>query len=516
MRDKINSKVFKNILIYAFFLIAMLFVLQRKENYMEDELLTYNLSNGKGWLEPTDGKKYIPADEPFIEYLASDGNLNIKQVWTRQKLDVHPPLYYLIVHIICCMFPYSVSIRYAGIINIVFQLLSLYILRKLIDCYTDVEKVKVITSLSYVFSAGILSITAFLRMYVMLGFWVLLISYIHIRNIERIEIKTCICLFFVTVAGALTHYHFILYAFLLSLVVGIYILIDKRFNEAIWLIITMGLAGVVSYLIFPSMVDHIFFEYRGEGSIENIKHMSFLDRFSEYYSIINKELFGGLMAIFICSAVFAFFLKENEDIENFISLPDTRKYAYLIVPSVSFFAIVAKSTPAVSDRYIYPVYPVLLVGMICLFYRIIKLFFIDNNRSVRILAVIMIICVTGGLLQCKWEWLYLDSRDNIAFAEEEGKEAEAICIYNGSWRLLPSYLEIKRFKSATFYSCNDDLEMIISHIFENKDVKICVFIVGLDDSDMVKIKQSVELEGYSVYHTGEFGYAKSLYLKRAN
>jgi len=74
-------------------------------------------------------------------------------------------LYFL--HTLCSFFPEKFSKWYAGIINIFFALLTLYILRKLVLNLTKNKEISNIVSFVFILSPGILSAISFFRMYIM-------------------------------------------------------------------------------------------------------------------------------------------------------------------------------------------------------------------------------------------------------------------------------------------------------------------------------------------------------------
>ena len=114
----------KRICVYIIFIIISIIVLNSKKNYHVDELYSYSLANHDGDLniEIEDGKEYEPADSPFISHLTlSPKNiLNYEMVWENQIRDVHPPLYYCLVHFVSSFTPNYFTKWTAGIINIIF------------------------------------------------------------------------------------------------------------------------------------------------------------------------------------------------------------------------------------------------------------------------------------------------------------------------------------------------------------------------------------------------------------
>ncbi len=173
---------------------------------------------------------FSPASRPYVEAMASNGKFDLKHIWIQQANDTHPPLYYIFVHAVCCLFPNSVSVRYAGIINIVFMLLTFWIFRKILKLLISDDTAVYLLSVMFVFTAGILSMITLLRMYVMSMFFITLFTYLIIRNIDKYEIKDFIYLGLVVTCGALTHYYCIAYDFFVSVCVVAIMFIGKRFK----------------------------------------------------------------------------------------------------------------------------------------------------------------------------------------------------------------------------------------------------------------------------------------------
>ena len=184
-----TKKLLKSLMIYAAFTLIMLVLMSMKAGYHVDELLTMELSNSDTGFMPEKGVRYTPADAPYVSQLSSDGHVNLRNVWHQQANDVHPPFYYAIVNIVFSFFAGSVSMRYLGLINIVFELITLYFVRKLLEVLLDQDDFdKDVLSWGFILCAGILSMTAFFRMYVMAICAITAFSYILVRDLGKMEI----------------------------------------------------------------------------------------------------------------------------------------------------------------------------------------------------------------------------------------------------------------------------------------------------------------------------------------
>ncbi len=134
-----------------------------------------------------EGFTYEPAGKPYMDYLTADEEdcFNYINVWQSQASDVHPPLYYVCLHTICSLFPGTFSKWYAGVINIFFAIMTLWVVRRTVNIFSTSEFLLFIASVVFIFSPGILNAVSFFRMYVVAMFCVALITYQFIKIIFR-------------------------------------------------------------------------------------------------------------------------------------------------------------------------------------------------------------------------------------------------------------------------------------------------------------------------------------------
>ena len=135
------------------------------------------------------------------------------------------------------------------------------------------EEICNIISFTFIVSPGILSIIPFFRMYIMAMFFTTILTYIIIEEIDisKDTFNFNLKLYFISVFGALIHYYCIFFTITICFIFLILLLIQKKWVSIIKLIIT-GILGVfTAILIFPAMINHIFYGYRGKESFSNIK-----------------------------------------------------------------------------------------------------------------------------------------------------------------------------------------------------------------------------------------------------
>lgn len=483
------QKILKRVWIYIIFVILSVIIISGKKNFHIDEMFSYGLANfvltddmSKGLgMQPEEGRIYEPAEDAYLEYLSvqPEQRYNFSNVWYNQSLDTHPPLYYLLLHIICSLFPRQFSIWYAGIINIIFAVLTLWCVRKIVLEMTHSDSAVLAASLFFVCSAGILSNISFLRMYVMTLFFVTFITYLMIK---MTKLKDVIVLALVSVLGALTHYYFIVYLFFICLFVGIYLLIKRKYAQTGLFVLAMVCAGGISTIIFPAMLQHMFLGGNGRGgeSIDNFTNISdYAERLKIFYDIINKELFGGCLTYLAVFLVILLVLMHAECrgggifTKNRFLMPEVNiKWVLLILPSICYFLLVSKIAVYGVDRYIFPIYAVVLTWTVCLLYRMGK-YLIRKRHQYTAASILLAIVLVSSWRQCTWDYLYKNTESFLKTAEQY-KDVDCVYVYDASYRVQPSYYEVSNYKRVVFWNVNNMDSMKGRDYCRNKELIVCI------------------------------------------
>lgn len=489
-----NNSYGISLLIIVLFIVAMCVVLSYKANFFVDEIFTYGKANyktplsfhltadtGGVYVPIEDGKIYYPGGKALMDYVVvqPEHRFDYANVWKNEAKAVHPPFHSALVHTVSSFFPGKFSRWFAGIINIVFAVLTLFVLRLLSRCYIDDERLINFTSIAFAFSGGILSAITFLRMYIMAMFWVTLLTYCFVRRFKEQESDRSFYLkvFTVTVCGAMSHYYCIVYAAFICGVFGVYLLFRKEYREIVCFVSSMAVAGIVSYLIFPAVIIHIFSGPRGIEVMENAAVFSdFFSRLKSFLRIINEQLLGNcgnvlaLGLIIMCVALADKYYnnwKQNNRITfsdfiyNSISKNFLMRHVLLIVPTVLFFITVAKITVYRTDRYMFPIYGNIIL-IVCLL-----LVHIFHQVSVSKICKLCLVCLALCIITIKswstvgWPYLYQDSK---LFLEKVSgySSVDNICLYDAAWKICPMLMETQAYKSIQF--CNYNNEQIMQEI----------------------------------------------------
>ena len=486
-----NFKVF-----YLIFLVLMLVIIGRKTNLHVDEIFSYGLANQQGTIQIQieNGVKYSPASAVFMDYMTVNSNnkFDYVNVWDNQKKDVHPPLYYVILHTICSFFPEVYSVWFAGVINIIFALLTLFMLRKIVRLMCDDNNILNIVSISFIFSAGVLSAVSFLRMYILAMFIVTWITFLVIDSVQEFERRKLLQIFVVSILGALTHYYCIVYVFFLSLLLGIHFICKKKWKDLITFISIMVCAGLSAISIFPAMLNHVFSGYRGTESIDNLSNHSwseYWERLKSFFTLIDKQIFGEMIGIIIVLCVFIelfVFVVNTEErgiFENYKIKKDNSliKWILLVVPSILYFLLVSKSAVYVADRYLFPIYAICLISIVLVIYKVSK-GVIKKDKLYLFLIFCCAIITANSWRGTSWNYLYTSSQQLTDKAKEYAS-LDCLFVYDTSWKVQPSFYEVRNYNSVTFVPPNN-LD-IIKNLDCISQTELIVSIIG-DSENIVK------------------------------
>ena len=316
---------------------VMFFYIDKKEGFHEDEIFSYTASNGKyanillsyalkdntdtilksdSFLETIQNLVYYMENyeeyqaeeslliserttsiwrtaEEAVECLQIDSTSEIMDFFTvywHTARDVHPPLFYFIVHIVSCLFFNTFSKYIIFIINLVFFLGTCLLLMRIMK-KLDRNSLSIPVLILYGFSIGAISTVMFQRMYMMLTFFTVYFLYTNLKiyyndfNLtKKLKIELCV----VTILGFLTQYYFCVYAAFVAIVMIALMLIQKLSKkDIICYIMQFVKSAIIGVILFVPSIYHIFFSYRsvtGSGS-----DYTFLEKFVS----LGESIFDG-------------------------------------------------------------------------------------------------------------------------------------------------------------------------------------------------------------------------------
>lgn len=516
-----KKQMVENIIVYGLMIVICIWLLQGKNNFHIDEMFSYGLSNCVGSIEmlpPEEGKVFSPTKEAYYEYLtvAEDQRFNYENVWINQQADVHPPLYYSILHTICSIWPGTFSIWYAGIINIAAVVFSLLAVRKILDLIEMNLLNKSIVSGLFIFSTGVWSAVSFLRMYALTMFWTTLTAYIFLRTIKEKQLfwKDFITMFVVAVCGALTHYYYLVYLFFLCVVYFVYLVFNDK-KKIILYLVTYAAAGFTAIKIFPAMIFHMFEDYRGEESIENLNAFSienFWDRFKIFKDLVDTQLFAGYFTVLLIISIIVLIVRftwAGIDKKKIECKNVGWFWSVLIIPCICYFALVTQMAVYTDARYMIPIYGGLIVSVFGVLFQTI------SKAAPEVFGRI-IICLTGVFIigsmviknQCDFRRLSVEETDII----EKYADNDCVYVHDGSWRIQASFAEMRNYESIRFFT--EDNFYTYSELEKEKDDLIVAIVSECDTEAVVKkvLELYPELKQYE--KVGSFAYSDTFYFSK--
>lgn len=419
----------REILIITIFLIIQtiiyIYVGTQKSYIHIDEAYSFGLANYKR-VEIQDNEDFFNNwhnKEYYEDYLSvqEDEMYNYKPVYENQKNDVHPPLYYLILRF-AMSFTNGHFSKWTGIIlNIViymFITIFMYlILKKLFKNEKNAnEKAAILAFISSIILAS-LSNVIYMRMYALLTLEILITIFLHIKLIEseKINYKLLIGIGISALAGVLTHYYYLFYLATLYLILLIKYIKEKKTKALLVYSLVLIIFGIISLIIFPYSIQHIFFGYRGQGVISNLENISeiFPSICGQIYNL-NYYGFNNLMPVFLVAIIgFLIYNKVNKKKTTQIGEKEKEILKLILIPSIVFFTVASIASPWRVLRYIVPVCSLIFVGVTYYLYKLLQGVFGEKKSNILISILLCMVLISPIVFKMKPELLYSERKEIV-------------------------------------------------------------------------------------------------------
>ena len=371
-----------------------------------DEWFSYGLANNASegslfinqkWIDQnTGGTGWIQSEDIWSYFVVDEGEeFDFRSVIDNQKRDVHPPLYYILVHIFCSLTPGAFNMLQSGMVNFIALIGIHIILWKMGKFFFQSEFEKLLPSLVLCFSPITELIFGYDRMYALLVFFCLLITYLQLRLKEDTSNrKILIGLAITTCLGGLTHYYFYMYLFAAFVIyVATEVFISKRSIKNLFpCIISHCVGGITAIVLYPTAIRHMLFSYRGEqirdGLFENK-----IEGFTAYIRYIDEYCFNGYMLMafvaFAIAIVIGWYLKKAD---SFIK----NENMYLFLGTIIlFYGIIAFISYEKLPYYISPIYiPLVILLCVC---GLRAVWFIPNKLKTLVVALLFAFMLGNSL-----------------------------------------------------------------------------------------------------------------------
>jgi len=481
-KSELGYKLAMWLVIFISMIIAVLFC-NKKQGFHYDENYSYYSTNVTYGLYPND-YEWKSVDQIKSEFMVNQGEtLNLGMVKLSQSYDVHPPLYYYALRVVCFLTKNTYS-KWQGLyINLVFYFVCLLLLWKIADIAGNGNRLINLFSLAiFGLSPGYLSTVTFIRMYVMLTMlcFALLLIAMNAFKKESFGWKNC----FIPTAllcclGFLTHYYFIIFAFFVAAYTCLYLVFHKDTRAKAFIYggsVCVGLMAAVLY--YPACVSHIFSGYRGTEATQAFMDASnTFDRINFFVQLLNDFTFSGALyvLVLICILIYMFYVysskskqfrntareQENTKEVSKTSAKIKPEMWLLVVTTIGYFILVCKtgmmpSNPAEALRYECPSYGLIIVLVTVILVSLSGR--VGANKLVPIAILTgTLVCQVFGLINDKVFFIYSDSTMNYEWARANS-DSDIVYIYNpnNSWMIWNDSPELMEYNDIYFIPMTDE------------------------------------------------------------
>ena len=536
---KVNSSKFVVTIILSVLVVLIgIFIMSKKQDLDFDEVGSFGLANNTYQLDIEDYKIYT-GEEILLKYAAvkSGEEFNVKNVFFNQMMDTHPPIYYLILNFVCSLRKNSFSMWYGLIINLILMIVLFWEMRYIFDIVISDKSMSTILSLISFFTYGFINELVFIRMYVLLSvismaFAILIINVIRAsassqapnQALNQHQINFLARFFVLCVLGILTQYHFAVFAFYFSLVFAIYLIRKKEIKLLCLTILSGILAIVVSLIIFPGIINHIF----GKNSlhainVEQARSMSV--KFYEILLTIKRSFFGNAIYVYLVVLVLLIVivsmnlvkanLKTSVNVKtnktnisnasnhkhsdnNFIKslIISNHWYFIILLCAIYYYIVISLTVKLTFARYLYNIYPFIIVAILAPIYLLLK----TIKPNLKYLTIIMVlILVIGSRFKEEPFSLNLKTKEFSNFLNEN-KDTKILSLYrtvdkNGRentvntslWKLQRPVYTFRNMEKITFVdmSKNRDVLYFKTDQLLNDDKLFLLIYSGENDDEII-------------------------------
>lgn len=282
-RDKDLSKRLATTLLVVILILSetlIYFHATTKYGYHIDELLSFAHANSSegGFLFPAkiSGLVFDENDivfnkwvepEVFWNYLTVQENeaFRYSEISNNLSDSVHPPLYYFLLHTVSSFFPETLS-KWLGIVpNMVLFSLVLLVLYKTGVLLLQSKGKSLLACAVFGLSIEAVNVTIFIRSYLLLTLLTLLLvlEVIKLFLDEKSKPGRFFFVFLFSILGLLTHYYFYVFFVIFSTIVSLSLWVRKQNRTLFSFLGIILFALVLSFLISPNIIRHLFSSIRG-------------------------------------------------------------------------------------------------------------------------------------------------------------------------------------------------------------------------------------------------------------
>ncbi|WP_026493682.1 hypothetical protein [Butyrivibrio sp. XPD2002] len=443
-----TKHIFVVFAITIFSLLLVIYYGSCKTGYYSDEVWTYGLANNLSGIYPKveTGIKYSGYG-PFDSFVkAKDGaRFNITNVWKNQSDDVHPPFYYILINVVCSLFPDTYSKWYGITVNIFWMILIIPLLYKLSNKITASTIASTGITIAYAFSVIFMDTLVFIRMYTQLTFFTIAISYlIKLYWNKRLDKKFHALLSIILILGMLTHYYFLIFTFFVCILFAIHLYRQKRNGELKKAALVTLFTGIIYSIIWHQFWIHLFFRHRGRQAIYHaIVPKNIVMGPLIMLSDLNYEAFAGGMGIFIILGIVLAVIKKKKR-ETFFGYN-----TFLLLSAFLYLFVIGTIAPFMDVRYVMSIAWIFILSAYIILR---KLLIRISDKKVMEFVVLIVFIMINMYNHNLYGWrvpndyYYPEQMDVM----DSMKNYDTVVYLDEEWKPIIFFEELKHVKSYTF------------------------------------------------------------------
>lgn len=435
---------------------------------------------------------------------------NLKPVYENQRNDVHPPFYYLLLRIAYTFNLDSFSKWPGLILNIIILVISNILVYKILKKVIKDKKIALLICLVNGLVISSIESVTYIRMYALNSLFLLLVAYWHIMNFkkENIPLKNYISIGLIVLLASLTHYYNVIYIAVIYILYIIKYIKNKQYKNIVKYTLTMAIAAIMSLIIFPYSIEHIFMGYRGQGVLSTFTNVDkMITNLENYINIVNTNIFNGLLWIILLLFVIVLAYKLIKNKQLIIKVENT-KLILITIPAFVYFLIVALSSPYTEIRYIIPVCSFIFIYIIYLLNLAIIKMLNERNSKIVFTIFMLILLIMPILTHAKINNLYLEHKEIVKKVEKEYYKLPTIYLFNTNQnRFLDDIYLFTKIEESYILDIEKANEENIQKILENKNT---------NNGILLWVNEGFEKENYIEMIMNTQNFEKCEHVKRMN
>ena len=194
-------------------LVLLILVGCQKQGMHFDEYYSYFTTNNSDGRAVND-RQWLSGGDMKKDFFVQEGEqFHYGKVIELQSYDVHPPVFYLLLHTVCSLTPGIYSIWQGLALNILYALITTVFLYLILEKLIRNQRAAFFVSLVCITNPGVISNVMFIRMYMLLTMWMVLAIWLHLGMGEKWHWKFFVLNGALAYVGFLTHYYYLVFLF---------------------------------------------------------------------------------------------------------------------------------------------------------------------------------------------------------------------------------------------------------------------------------------------------------------